>query len=184
MPVHTLKGRAHWRGVRHGITKSAVALAVGGAVLAGSASTALAAWSPAVTLGSGAYSSYPAPKVAGNAAGLAAVVWADSGLVRADLRTAAGKWGAKSTLSAASESGSVPVVAVKPNGDAVAVWASARAQDTVVEAARYVGGAWTAPAVLTPAGVISANAPGVATSCPSSNFTAGTLSCTFLACTC
>ncbi|UUY06066.1 hypothetical protein LRS13_11290 [Svornostia abyssi] len=98
-----------------------------------------------------------APQVAVDADGDAVAVWRRSDgtneRVQAATRTPGGAWTTPITLSAAGQDAYDPQVAVRPNGDAVAVWRRSDGANQRVQAAtRPAGGAWTTPGTLSDAG--------------------------------
>ena len=105
--------------------------AVSAGVTAAPASAA--GWSPPVVLSTASASPVAAPQASANAAGSAVVVWADAGVVRAAVRSTGGVWSAPTTISNPAETASAPVVAVRADGSAVALWTATRTSDVVIE---------------------------------------------------
>ena len=127
------------------------------------APVATADWSRPSVLATAAASPLPAPQAAANAAGNAVVVWADAGVVRAAARSIGGNWSAPATLSMGGETATAPVVAVRADGSALALWTAQRTSDVVIESSTLLAsGAWTLPVRLSAPGSLFATGPQVA----------------------
>jgi hypothetical protein len=126
------------------------------AIVQAAARPAGGAWQAPVNL-SAAGQNAQNPQVAVDGQGNAVAVWpgfdGTSQIVQAAARPAGGVWQAPVNLSAAGQNAGNPQVAVDARGDAVAVWTSSNGTNDIVQAAvRPAGGAWQAPADLSPAG--------------------------------
>jgi hypothetical protein len=115
------------------------------------------AWAAAQTLSSLAADAFQ-PQVAVNPSGNAVAAWRSfDGLTSVIQSTSRSRrdvaWGAVRDISPRSPDLGAPRIAIDPSSDAVAVWRGLRsARERIQVARRPARGAWSAPAVISPAG--------------------------------
>lgn len=103
------------------------------------------------------------PRIASDGAGNVVTVWREladeTASIRAATRSAGGEWSSSARISLPAAATEAPELAMDRLGNAVAVWHRSNGRDSVVQAAvRPVGGAWSAPQDLSPAGEVAFNA--------------------------
>jgi hypothetical protein len=135
-----------------------VVVAVAGTPSAASASTAT--WSPPATLSAASNGQFR-QDVAVSASGETVAVWSRTGSngsrVFAASRPAGGEWSAAVALSAAGDNAAEPSVAIRSDGNAVAVWVGGPGGARLVRGAiRSPDGTWAPPQdVSVPSAVVS-----------------------------
>lgn len=154
-------------------------LAIGAAVIAAGAitSVATAAWNAPATISyvspDGAVPTFTAeaPVSAVGGDGVVTAAWVQevgfgNGRQIRAARFVNGTWLPSVALSGTGIAADEPAVAADANGDAIVVWrrgaAAGAGQDQLVQAARFSGGAWSAPTTLWSVTGRTANTPGVA----------------------
>jgi hypothetical protein len=150
--------------IRRLIPALATALAV--ASISTGAAGAAPQWLPATAISAGGSSTYEA-HLASDARGDAVAVWqhreGSNYVIQAATRPAgSGAWSAPVSLSDPGSSASAPRVAIDASGNAVVVWQSIFAVDTVESAALAAGGAWSAPTTISDPS-LNASDPQIAT---------------------
>jgi hypothetical protein len=159
LPVSPSSGTAERPQVALDATGRAVAVwrrDDGAGYLVESAQRPAGSWLPPVPL-SASGGNAEAPQVAVDVAGDAVAIWSRSSekgglsstVIQATVQSAGGAWQSPLDVSPAEELAEGPQVGFDAAGNAVAVWASANANPSVVHtASRPPGGAWTPPLEL------------------------------------
>ncbi len=150
------------------LATSRIAIAIGGTLLIGTATSVAAAgtWQFPATDVSAPGQNALGPKIATDPSGAATAVWvqgpAGSDSTIQASRGINGAWGAPGSIStpAAGVQADQPQIAVDPSGVVTAVWDVSDRRTITVQAARYSNGSWSPPVNLSASGA-TAVAPAV-----------------------
>ena len=150
--------RLHGMTTTHPRRLAAAAVTVGsllvGGLAAASTSGAAQVWSAPTTVGQVDGSTSMQLATAGQSTGRAVVAWTTGGRILTSVRAPSGGWTAALAVSASTETASSPAVAIRTDGAAILVWAARRSADSVIESSILpAGGSWTAPRVVSAAGL-------------------------------